>query len=743
MSKKHRRKLARQQPTQTKSAAALHNHQESGLLQWSQATLVTSFHALLLMVPLFFWFNTSELFEFNKMVLTYALAIIIILAWVVKMIAAKQFVFRRTPLDIPIVVFLLSQLLATIFSLHPYTSLFGYYSRFHGGLLSIITYVALYYAFVTNIQKKHLPSLFLTTFLAAVLTSVYASLEHFGHSISCWLATKGTSFGVNCWVQDVQNRVFASFGQPNWLAAYLITLIPVGAVFTLINRKQRLRWLYAGSLILMFATLLFTKSRSGILGLGLGLTILFVLLLWILKRQKMLISLIKQRWQLLSVVISICLLMTVLIDAPYTPTLKWNTSQTNQVATDTESMPVVNRLETGGTDSGEIRKIVWSGAIKIWQRYPIFGSGLETFAYSYYLDRPVDHNFVSEWDFLYNKAHNEFLNYLATSGAVGLASYLLLLGWFGIFSLIKIFQPHVPTSDQHMQLLSAGVLAGVAALSLSNFFGFSTVMVTILMYLFMAVMVLINQPIYEWPEDKTSHRGLNLTQILLMSAAGLAGLLSLSATLRYWQADLAYSQGKSAAAAGQPEAAITSLYRAIELNKYEATYYDQLATVFATAAINLAQSEKPEEAQQFATAAEQSSEAVMKLNPHQLNFYKTRARTFITLSQLDPKYLVKAAEAMEIAQKLSSTDPKILYNLGLIEISLQQIDQGLDHLQQAVNLKPDYEVAHYQLAVAYYENNQLEEAAEQLKYILANISPDNQLALDLLASISAQLQLSS
>ena len=228
-----------------------------------------------------------------------------------------------------------------------------------------------------------------------------------------------------------------------------------------------------------------------------------------------------------------------------------------------------------------------------------------------------------------------------------------------------------------------------------------------------------------------------------MSAAGLAGLLSLNATLRYWQADLAYSQGKSAAAASQPEAAITSLYRAIELNKYEATYYDQLATVFATAAINLAQSEKPEEAQQFATAAEQSSEAVMKLNPHQLNFYKTRARTFITLSQLDPKYLVKAAEAMEIAQKLSPTDPKILYNLGLIEISLQQIDQGLDHLQQAVNLKPDYEVAHYQLAVAYYENNQLEEAAEQLKYILTNISPDNQLALDLLASISAQLQLLS
>ena len=48
------------------------------------------------------------------------------------------------------------------------------------------------------------------------------------------------------------------------------------------------------------------------------------------------------------------------------------------------------------TDSGEIRKIVWRGAWAIYLAHPFLGTGLETFAYSYYAFRPQDHNWVSE-----------------------------------------------------------------------------------------------------------------------------------------------------------------------------------------------------------------------------------------------------------------------------------------------------------------------------------------------------------
>ena len=87
-----------------------------------------------------------------------------------------------------------------------------------------------------------------------------------------------------------------------------------------------------------------------------------------------------------------------------------------------ESIPPVGDsvINVAITDSAEIRRIVWSGAIEIARNYPLFGTGPETFAYAYYKYRPAEHNLTSEWDFLYNRAHNEFLNVAATSGFLGL-----------------------------------------------------------------------------------------------------------------------------------------------------------------------------------------------------------------------------------------------------------------------------------------------------------------------------------
>ena len=97
----------------------------------------------------------------------------------------------------------------------------------------------------------------------------------------------------------------------------------------------------------------------------------------------------------------------------------------------------------GGTDSGQIRLYVWQGALDIWKAYPLFGTGVETFAFAYYQFRPAEHNLTSEWDYLYNKAHNEYLNYLATTGALGLGSYLLFIGVFIFITLRYLLHPLV------------------------------------------------------------------------------------------------------------------------------------------------------------------------------------------------------------------------------------------------------------------------------------------------------------
>src|SRR5205807_2511334 len=124
-----------------------------------------------------------------------------------KMIVDKRFIWKKTPLDLPMFLFLLSQILSTIFSTDLHTSLWGYYSRSNGGLFSILSYILLYYALVSNFTKEEIKSCVKAALLGALAVTLWAIPEHFGVSPSCILLTH--EFNDACWVQDVQARVFA------------------------------------------------------------------------------------------------------------------------------------------------------------------------------------------------------------------------------------------------------------------------------------------------------------------------------------------------------------------------------------------------------------------------------------------------------------------------------------------------------------------------------------------------------
>lgn len=671
------------------------------------------------------------------MVLTYAITVLIVAAWAARMIVAGRLFFKRTYLDIPLLVFIISQLLAVIFSIHPYTSLLGYYSRFHGGLASVITYTLLFYAFVSNVEKKHLSAFFLSLTTSGILVSLYGILEHFGHSISCLTVSGGSNFGVDCWIQDVKNRVFATFGQPNWLAAYLITLLPLTTALALKKyRNQYINLFYVSATLLFFLTVIFTKSRSGFIGAACGMAVFGILIAWKLARKQQLATFLTTTKKYIILLKTGLLVIALLFGTVYTPSLasllEKNSAEITQNQQQTPvPAPVVNRLDIGGTDSGEIRKIVWQGALDVWKRYPIFGSGLETFGYSYYQDRPVEHNMVSEWDFLYNKAHNEFLNFLATTGIVGLVSYLVLLGWF-FYSAIKQINN---TTETATTLVLAATVGSIVAVSVSNFFGFSTVMVAILMYLYFGLVEILASKETKTPE---TIRELSGTDYLLLSVVGLLYLFSVRMVYQYWSADVAYAHGKALLEAGYFDQGVEQLNTAIEKSPQEATFYDELATQYALYSLGFAQQGKNAEAQALMTAAIQVSDAVIKLNSRQLNFYKTRARVFITLAQMRPELLQNAKQSLEQALELAPTDPKLLYNLGLVEVSLDDTEHGISHLKKAIQLKPNYESARWQLALLLEEQNKPTEALEQLKYIQENIAPTNQQVADKIASLSAQ-----
>jgi len=142
------------------------------------------YYLLFLITPLTMSKFTSELFEFNKIMLIYFIAALVFFLWVLKSVKEKKILFKRTVLDIPILTFLLSQILSTIFSIDKYTSFFGYYGRFNCGLLSIIVYIFLYYGFVSFFDTKKFEFFLKTSIWSSLIVILWGLPGKFGLDLS-------------------------------------------------------------------------------------------------------------------------------------------------------------------------------------------------------------------------------------------------------------------------------------------------------------------------------------------------------------------------------------------------------------------------------------------------------------------------------------------------------------------------------------------------------------------------------
>lgn len=668
----------------------------------TQKIIFLLFALLLFFVPIVLWPFTSEVFEFNKMVLVYGLTVLITGSWIIRSIQEGKFVFSRTILDKPLLIFLGTQLIATILSIDPTTSWLGYYSRFNGGLLSTICYSLLYWAFVSNFDEKDALKLIKIFLGSSVIVSIYGVLEHFG-------------IDKQYWVQDVQSRVFSSLGQPNWLAAWVVALMPITWALTLKEKVKSLNyWVYFAVSVLLFWTLIFTKSRSGILGIGIAGLIFWGGVLFYSKSN--LKDIIKP---VLITGFSI-LAISLISGTQWTPSLS---AILNHKTTQTQKEVQGPALETGGTESGTIRKIVWKGALDVWSHYPVFGTGVETFAYSYYQYRPKEHNTVSEWDFIYNKAHNEFLNIAANSGTTGLLSYLSVI----VFSVILFVK-----SLKNQKYFALAFLAGFISLSATNFFGFSVVPTQLEFYLFPAFIVAI-----AGGEKQISPKTKKLSGVqaaLTIVTIGLAGYLLILIT-NYWYADYFYSMGKAYNGTKQMGKAISFLSNAIDLEPYQALYHNELASAYSATALGYGQQKDASSAAKFAQLAISESQKAVGLSPANLNLKRTQFGIFVMLSSLNPNYLLNARAVLIDAIKYAPTDAKLYYNLGLTYARTGMLDLALSTLKTAVDLKPNYREARLGYAILLIDRKENAEAKTQLEYILKNIDPNDSMAKQQLESI--------
>lgn len=736
------------------------------------------FYAIFFLTPLILFPKTFELFEFNKLWTIYGLSLVILFLWVSKMVMSKRFYIKRTPFDIPIALFLLSQIISTFFSMEPHTSFWGYYARFNGGLLSLITYIVLYYAFVSNMvgdttssdetpDSKHSSTykILLASVLSGVVVALWGIPSHFGYDLTC-LVFRG-SLDTSCWTDAFQPtvRMFSTLGQPNWLAAFMAVLIPIAVTLGLTsgNRKfksVRLDIFFFASAAIFYICVLWSGSQSGLLGLAAG----FLLFLGIVGASSLkTMSLKDKTFKSLGILIVVFAVTTFFIGVRTSSLSALNfkglvAQFSKQSAPVAKSAPIETPVpagELGGSDSGKIRSIVWQGAIEIFKKHPIIGTGVETFAYAYYEVKPVEHNLLSEWDFLYNKAHNEYLNYLATTGMLGLGTYLFIIVWvirYTIKSLQKMAKKNGELDDKFPFLMVTALLAAYISILVSNFFGFSVVVINLFFFLIPGFILNVEGKKlkeFSWGSRKKAPEGgfqMNPVHTLIIVPFGVVCLIAELFLLNMWLADQSYSSGYNLNRAQQYVMANEYLENAVKLNPWEDLYKDELATNVATIAILLNQQNDKKQAVITANRAKVLSDEIIKRHPNNIVFIKSRTQVAYLLSQIDKKYFKDAILAINRGQELAPTDAKIAYNAGLLYGQEGDTTNAVKMLRLAIKLKPNYRDPHYALGVFLTQQAKDEpdpikkaqlnaEAKTVLEYSLKNIAPDDPKIKELLESI--------
>lgn len=609
---------------------------------------------LLVVTPLIFSLSSSELFEFPKMLIIYT-ASGLLLPFVIFKTRELKKVTVGLLIFLPLVLFFLSQLVSTIFSIDTYTSIFGYYSRFNGGLLSLVSYLIIFLSGFLYLTKKDVIWLLKVCFFVGLVVALWGLPTKFGYDFTCLIANN--SFSVDCWTNAFRprERIFATLGQPNWLAAYLLIIILIGLFFITTRQKilsifsERINIYILLILIFLFSVEIYwTNSRSAELAFIILIPgfYLFSKDLPIFKRFKFSIS----SFLLLISFFFLAINLTFFLILPRFLDLK--------------SLKIVPGSVTSSTD---IRKIVWKGAYQLGQKYPFFGTGVETFAYSYNFVRSPVHNLTSEWDYVYNKAHNEILNYFANSGYFGLLSYILM---YVSFLLLPYFIVKSQKLEKKLEIEQKNFIlfytASLLAIFITNFFGFSTSVTSLYTYLLPAF--LLSYFGFANKNLEFTNKQISFYPKILVLCFSLYWLMYIA---NYYSADYSFARGREAKNSNDLISGYQLTSKALSLRN-EPVYLDQQAFLSANIAASLKLQKQPD-AEKFKDQAISLSQNLVQSYPKNLNYWKTdfKVNYLLHLVYLEDKeqataYLTEAVRALQKQREIAPSIIDSYYNLASI-----------------------------------------------------------------------------
>lgn len=350
----------------------------------------------------------------------------------------------RTPLDLPILFFLLANLASTLFSTERRLSA--------ENLLFLVIFILVYYL-VVDVMLHGWPIVLMVKALLMVggVVIVLAGLEFLAWYFG-FLHLFGDTPTIGWWaIGGLKNpipprieRLHITLSNANVLSWFLACLIPLASSQFLATSVRKTRLNLALWVLMASVVLFLTFSRNGFLSAATGIGV-FTLALTLKRNQKRLRTLVSRRRNLILFAVTLASIVA----------LAW---------------PAMGWLVSLRPETVQVRWELWRAAIQIARKHWLFGGGPGTFGHLFHQVTDFD---PQAPDIFFNTAHNAYLNLAAEAGLLGFLSGLWLMGaailngwwaWWG-----KTHACGQPTSNRN-RLTVLGCLAGLIALLVANLF---------------------------------------------------------------------------------------------------------------------------------------------------------------------------------------------------------------------------------------------------------------------------------
>ncbi|MDD5132003.1 MAG: O-antigen ligase family protein [bacterium] len=399
------------------------------------------FLAILLFTPLLFLLNkTKNPFLVQGVFLNCGIALILLIVLV--RFCFKGVVFPRSPLDRFWIGWLALAGISILLILVQNQG--GGKAVLVMGLENIIFLVlnclAVYYlAFILSQLKDFLRATVYILVTVAVLASGYGIMQYFGIE--------------PLWSQQVsyfEGRIVSTFGNPAFLATFLVLVIPLVAAYWLNTKTRLFRIIFPFVFLLLFAALLATSARSALAGL-VAAFLVFILFLYKLGYRRE----IK--------VVSVVVLALVLVAG----SVVYFSGQNDLLRTRLES--VVKPQSLGA--SLQQRFLIWCCSLEMFYHHPLTGQGWGLFElfYPYYQSSYLQNPAFASYKTHANHAHNEVLHIAAELGVVG-----VLLGLYFISLLTKQVKRLLKSDiTREQQFIVLGLFSGITGMIVDSFFNVS------------------------------------------------------------------------------------------------------------------------------------------------------------------------------------------------------------------------------------------------------------------------------